>query len=114
MCKKNDNPDKLNIDMEDFDKLISEDKPTLVDFFASWCGPCKMQSPIIEQVKKTIGDGANVIKVDIDSDSEKANRYKIQSVPTLFIFKNGEVKWRESGLHQADDILAKLREYMTD
>jgi len=100
--------------MEEFDKLIKEGKPTLVDFFASWCGPCKMQSPIIEQVKKAIGDEANVIKVDIDSNSDVADRYKIQSVPTLIIFKNGEIKWRESGLHQADDLLAKLREYLAN
>lgn len=95
--------------MEDFDKIIKSEKPTLVDFFATWCGPCKMQSPILEQVKKTVGDEANIIKVDIDRNPEAANKYRVQSVPTLIIFKNGEIQWRASGLHQADDLVAKIK-----
>lgn len=96
--------------MDEFDKIIGSEKPTLVDFFATWCGPCKMQSPILEQVKKTIGDDANIIKVDIDRNPEASNRYRVQSVPTLIIFKNGEPRWRASGLHQADDLVAKIRD----
>lgn len=96
--------------MDEFDKIIGSEKPTLVDFFATWCGPCKMQSPILEQVKKTIGDDANIIKVDIDRNPEASNRYRVQSVPTLIIFKNGEPCWRASGLHQADDLVAKIRD----
>ena len=76
--------------MNDFDKIIAESKPTLVDFFATWCGPCKMQAPILEQVKNRVGDAANVIKVDIDRNNALAAKYRVQSVPTLILFKNGE------------------------
>lgn len=96
--------------MEEFDKLIGGSTPTLVDFFATWCGPCKMQGPILEQVKQAVGDKANIIKVDIDRNAELANRYRVQSVPTLIVFKNGEPQWRASGLHQVADLEAKLRE----
>lgn len=96
--------------MEDFDKLIGGSTPTLVDFYATWCGPCKMQAPILEQVKHAVGDKANVVKIDIDRNTEVANRYRVQSVPTLIIFKNGEPQWRASGLHQADVLEAKLHE----
>ena len=96
--------------MSDFNQLIQENKPTLVDFFATWCGPCKMQAPILEQVKQSVGDKANIIKVDIDRNAELANRYRVQSVPTLIIFQNGEPVWRASGLHQAADLEAKINE----
>ncbi|MDE6229453.1 MAG: thioredoxin [Muribaculaceae bacterium] len=96
--------------MEDFEKLIGGAKPTLVDFYATWCGPCKMQAPILEQVKQSVGDKANIIKVDIDRNAELANRYRVQSVPTLIIFQNGEPVWRASGLHQASDLEAKINE----
>lgn len=96
--------------MEKFNKLIGSSTPTLVDFFATWCGPCKMQGPILEQVKQAVGDKANIIKIDIDRNPELANRYRVQSVPTLIVFKNGEPQWRASGLHQAADLESKLRE----
>ncbi|MDE6145956.1 MAG: thioredoxin [Muribaculaceae bacterium] len=95
--------------MEDFEKLINSDKPTLVDFYATWCGPCKMQSPILEQLKTKVGDSANIIKIDVDRNEELAQKYRIQSVPTLIVFRNGEVRWRGSGLHQADDLLTHLQ-----
>lgn len=95
--------------MEDFEKLINGDKPTLVDFYATWCGPCKMQSPILEQVKEKVGDTANVIKIDVDRNEALAQRYRIQSVPTLIVFRNGEPQWRGSGLHQADDLIEHIK-----
>lgn len=98
--------------MNDFDKFINEEKPTLVDFFATWCGPCKMQSPIIEDVKNRVGDSANVLKVDIDKNLAIAQRYRVQSVPTLIVFKKSEALWRGVGVHQADQLEAKLREHM--
>lgn len=97
--------------MNDFDKLIQEDKPTLVDFFATWCGPCKMQAPILEEVKKNVGDKANIIKVDIDKNEELARRYTVQSVPTLILFKNGKAVWRTVGLQQADILEAKIYDH---
>ncbi len=98
--------------MSNFNELINEAKPTLVDFYATWCGPCNMQAPIIEKVKNAVGDSANVLKVDIDSNIEVARRYNVQSIPTLIVFKGGEPVWRAVGLQQADTLEAKLREYI--
>lgn len=97
--------------MDEFNKIISSAKPTLVDFFATWCGPCKMQAPILEQVKNKVGDKATIIKIDTDKNQELAARYNVRSIPTLVIFKNGEPVWRASGLHQADILEAKLQEH---
>lgn len=98
--------------MNEFDKIINEDKPTLVDFFATWCGPCRIQGPILEQVKEKLGDKANIIKVDIDKNQELAAKYRVQSVPTLILFKNGEAVWRAVGVQQADLLEAKLFEHI--
>ncbi len=98
--------------MSAFNDIINQTKPTLVDFFATWCGPCKMQSPILEQVKNTLGDTVNIIKIDVDRNPELAERYTIKSVPTLIVFKQGEALWRGYGVHQADQLEAKLREHI--
>lgn len=98
--------------MNEFDDIIKTEKPTLVDFFATWCGPCRVQGPILEQVKNTVGDKATVVKVDIDRNSEVAAKYRVQSVPTLIVFKNGEPVWRAVGVQQADVLVAKLNENM--
>ncbi len=97
--------------MSDFNKLIQENKPTLVDFFATWCGPCRVQGPILEDVKKTVGDTANILKVDIDANRELANQYRVQSVPTLIMFKNGEAIWRAVGVQQADVLVQKIKDH---
>lgn len=99
--------------MNEFDKIIAESKPTLVDFFATWCGPCKMQAPILEQVKSSVGEQANVIKVDVDKNRELAAQYNVQSIPTLIVFKNGEALWRAYGLQQADILIDKLKEHIS-
>ncbi len=101
----------MNNDMSDFNDLIQDSKPTLVDFYATWCGPCKMQSPIIENVKNQVGDAANVVKIDIDKNEAVARRYNVQSIPTLILFKNGEPVWRAVGLQQADVLVDKIRDY---
>ena len=98
--------------MNEFDDIIKTEKPTLVDFFATWCGPCRVQGPILEQVKNTVGDKATVVKVDIDRNSEVAAKYRVQSVPTLIVFKNGEPVWRAVGVQQAEVLVAKLNENM--
>lgn len=97
--------------MSDFNKLIQENKPTLVDFFATWCGPCRVQGPILEEVKKTVGDKANILKVDIDQNQELAAHYNVRSVPTLIMFKNGEAVWRTVGVQQADALVQKILDH---
>ncbi len=97
--------------MNNFDEIIQSNTPTLVDFFATWCGPCKMQAPILEEVKKKVGDKATIIKVDIDQNQELADRYRVQSVPTLILFKNGEAVWRTVGVQQASVLEAKIYDH---
>ena len=96
--------------MNKFKELISQDKPVLEDFFAEWCGPCKMQTPILQDLKKKIGDSASIIKIDVDKNQAVAAQFGIRSVPTLMIFKNGEVKWKESGVFQADQLEKLIRQ----
>lgn len=98
--------------MKNFDEIINDVKPTLVDFYATWCGPCKMQLPIIDEVKDNLGDKANVIKINVDENTMLAARYNIRSIPTLIVFKRGEAVWRGYGLHTAEVLEAKVREYM--
>ena len=94
--------------MESFNDVIMSDKPTLVDFFATWCQPCKMMHPILEQVKATLGDRIRIIKVDVDTYQQIAEEYQIQSVPTLMLFQNGEMLYRQSGAMSRNELLALL------
>lgn len=97
--------------MNNFDEIIKSATPTLVEFFATWCGPCRMQAPILEQVKEKIGDDGTIIKVDIDRNEELAVRYRVQSVPTLIMFKNGEPVWRAVGVQQASVLESKFQDF---
>ena len=98
--------------MNNFQELIASDKPVLVDFFATWCGPCKMMHPILEDISKQVGDRAKVVKIDVDQAEDLAMQYRIQSVPTLMIFKQGEMLWREPGVHDAATVVQLLEKYM--
>lgn len=97
--------------MERFEDLITSNIPVLVDFFAEWCGPCKVMKPILEELKGIKGEKVRIVKVDVDKHKEIAAYYQIQSVPTLMIFKDGKQLWRQSGVMRANDLSTILAQY---
>lgn len=89
---------------QSFGDLIKGHKPVLVDFSAEWCGPCKMMPPILKELKDKVGESVTILKLDIDRNPQVANAYQIQSVPTLVVFQDGQVKWRQSGVMRAEQL----------
>lgn len=94
-----------------FQALLQSGKPVLVDFYADWCGPCKMMAPILEQVKHVVGDKASIIKIDVDRNPQAAAGFQIQGVPTLILFKDGKAVWRQSGVVQAQQLISLLNQH---
>ncbi|WP_034057100.1 thioredoxin [Lacinutrix jangbogonensis] len=91
--------------MSKFSEIINQDKPVLVDFFATWCGPCKALTPILKQVKDVLKENVSIIKIDVDKNQELASKYQVKGVPTMLLFKNGKQVWRQSGVLQKDEII---------
>ena len=98
--------------METFNDVISSDRLVLVDFFATWCQPCKMMHPVLEQVKSTLGEHIRIIKVDVDKYTDTATRFQVQSVPTLMLFRRGKVLWRSSGAMSRTDLLVTIDPFL--
>lgn len=98
--------------METFNEIIQGELPVLVDFFATWCGPCKAMTPIVESLGKELNGKARVIKIDIDKNQAVANQYQIQSVPTFLIFKKGKIVWRQSGGMDKNTLLQHVRNFL--
>ncbi len=98
--------------MASFSDLIQSSKPVLIDFYATWCGPCKTMSPILEQLKSSMGDQIAILKIDVDKNQGIAAKYQVRGVPTLMIFKNGEQLWRESGVYAAADLEGILKNFL--
>ena len=98
--------------MNNFETLISGDKPVLADFYADWCRPCQMMTHILEEVKSKIGDQATIVKINVDENQTLLAQYNIQSIPSLLIFKNGQVVWREVGVQRSTQLLATLKSFV--
>ena len=94
--------------MSDFNEIIKSEKPTLVDFYADWCGPCRMMNPIIEETKTNLGDKVTILKVNIDNNREISTKYNVRSIPTIILLKNGEIIWRKSGISTAKDLTKEI------
>ena len=91
--------------MSNFDTIIQSEKPVLVDFFATWCGPCKMLSPILREVKDSLGDTVSIIKIDVDKNQQISSKYQVRGVPTMILFQNGKQLWRQSGVLTKEEII---------
>ncbi|WP_237276849.1 thioredoxin [Tenacibaculum ovolyticum] len=97
--------------MSNFSEIINKEKPVLVDFFAEWCGPCKMMSPILKEVKESLGDKVSIIKIDVDKNQSLAAKYQVRGVPTLVLYKSGKQVWRESGVVQKSELVSIINSF---
>ncbi|NJB72166.1 thioredoxin 1 [Saonia flava] len=94
-----------------FNTIINSDIPVLVDFYADWCGPCKMLAPILEQVKDELGDAIKIVKIDVDKNQSISGKYQVRGVPTMILFKKGKLLWRQSGVLQKSDIVNVIKSH---
>ncbi|WP_291118882.1 thioredoxin [Flavobacterium sp. UBA6135] len=96
--------------MKTFQDIINTDKPVLVDFFATWCGPCQSLSPILKEVKDSLGETISIIKIDVDKNQSLASQYQVKGVPTMLLFQNGKQVWRQSGVLSKQQLLQIISE----
>ncbi len=94
-----------------FSTIINSETPVLVDFYADWCGPCKMLGPILNEVKKELGDAVKIVKIDVDKNQPLASKYQVRGVPTMILFKNGKQLWRQSGVLQKQDVISVIKQH---
>lgn len=99
------------IKMSNFNNIIQSEKPVLIDFFATWCGPCKALSPILKEVKDSLGDRISIIKIDVDKNQEVASKYQVRGVPTMILFKKGQQLWRQSGVLSKEEIIKTINNF---
>lgn len=99
--------------MDNFNKLINSDKPVLVDFFADWCGPCKMLAPELVSLKEKVGDSMSIVKINVDKNQQLAAHFQVRGVPTMILFKSGEILWRQSGYMNADQLQGTLTQLIS-
>lgn len=97
--------------MSKFSEIINKEEPVLVDFFAEWCGPCKMMAPILKEVKDSLGSAVSILKIDVDKNQALAAKYAVKGVPTLLLFKNGQQVWRQSGVVQKSELISIINQY---
>lgn len=94
-----------------FQQIITDNKPVLVDFFATWCGPCKALAPILQEAKAELGESVKIVKIDVDKNSVLADQYQVRGVPTLILFKDGNQLWRQSGVVQKHELVQLIRSH---
>lgn len=97
--------------MSNFSSLINQEKPVLVDFFAEWCGPCKMMSPILKEVKDELGEKVSIIKIDVDKNQNLASQFQVRGVPTFVLYKSGNQVWRQSGMIQKRELVSIINKF---
>jgi thioredoxin 1 len=93
-----------------FENIINSEKPVLIDFFATWCGPCKMLAPVLKEVKDSLGERITILKIDVDRNQELSSKYQVRGVPTMILFQNGKQLWRQSGVLTKDEIIKTIVE----
>jgi thioredoxin 1 len=98
--------------MENFNEIINSEQLTLVDFFATWCGPCKTMHPVLEQLKEQMGDRLRILKIDVDKNEALSASYRVQAVPTLMLFRKGELLWRQSGALSISQLSGIVKDYL--
>lgn len=96
---------------ENLQSILNDSKPVLVDFFAEWCGPCKVQAPVLKEVKTDIGDSIRILKIDVDKSPAIAQQYQVSSIPTLILFRNGQPIWRQTGVASKQQLVNVIKQH---